>query len=72
MPKRTLRQRLAGKPSKQDCLPNLIELLIIEEEVIVKNILNLNIRGFPLRLSAIKDLANSLLAARHYDPISPN
>ena len=49
-----------------------MKLLIIEEEVIVKNILNLDIRGFPLRLSAVKDLANSLLAARYYNPISPN
>ena len=40
--------------------------------MIVKNILDLNARGFPLRLSAVKDLANSLLAARHRDPIGSN
>ena len=72
VPERTLRRRLAGKPSRQDCSPNLMKLLITEEEVIVKNILDLDARGFPLRLSAVKDLANSLLAARHRDPIGPN
>ena len=40
--------------------------------MIVKNILDLDARGFPLRLSAVKDLADSLLAARHRDPVGPN
>jgi hypothetical protein len=47
-----------------------MKLLVTEEETIIKYILDLDSRGFPLRLPAVKDLANSLLAARHRDPIS--
>ena len=68
----TLRRRLIGKPSRQDCAPNSMNLLMTEEEVIIKYILDLDTRGFPLRLPAIKDLADSLLAARNRDPIGPN
>jgi hypothetical protein len=48
-----------------------MKLLMIEEETIVEYILDLDSRGFPLRLPAVKDLADSLLAARHRDPVSP-
>ena len=49
-----------------------MKLLITEEETIVDYILDLDARGFPLRLPAVKDLADSLLAARHRDPVGPN
>jgi hypothetical protein len=67
----TLSNRRAGKLSRRDIQPNSIKLLMTEEETIVEYILDLNSRGFPLRLPAVKDLANSLLAARHHDPVSP-
>lgn len=41
-----------------------------EEETIVDYILDLDWRGFPLRLTAVKDLADSLLAARNREPVS--
>jgi hypothetical protein len=66
---RTLRRRRAGKPSRQDCSPNSMRLLITEEETIVDYILDLDWRGFPLRLSDVKDLADSLLAARNCEPV---
>jgi hypothetical protein len=43
---------------------------MIEEETIVDYILDLDWRGFPLRLSDVKDLANSLLAARNCKLVS--
>ena len=68
----TLSNRLARKLSRQDCTPNSMKLLITEEETIIDYILDLDARGFPLRLPAVKDLADSLLAARHRDPVGPN
>ena len=49
-----------------------MKLLTIEEETVVDYILDCDARGYPLRLPAVKDLANSLLAARYYNPISLN
>ena len=42
-----------------------MKLLKTEEEVIIQHILDLDSRGFPPRLAAVKDMADSLLAARH-------
>jgi hypothetical protein len=47
-----------------------MRLLMTEEETIVDYILDLDWRGFPLRLSDVKDLANSLLAARNCELVS--
>jgi hypothetical protein len=47
-------------------------MLQTEEEVIVRHILNLNAQGFTLRLAAVKDIANSLLAERRCEPVSRN
>ena len=49
-----------------------MKLLVTEEQTIVDYILDLDARGFPMHLPAIKDLADSLLAARHRDPVGPN
>jgi hypothetical protein len=42
-----------------------MKLLKTEEEVIVEHILDLCERGFPPRLAAVKDMADSLLAEHH-------
>jgi hypothetical protein len=49
-----------------------MKLLKTEEEVIVQHILNLNARGFPLRLAAVADMANCLHAERHVGQVSAN
>jgi hypothetical protein len=49
-----------------------MKLLKTEEEVIVRHILDLDARGFPPRLAAVKDMADSLLAERHRDPVGQN
>jgi hypothetical protein len=46
-----------------------MRLLVTEEQTIVDYVLDLDWRGFPLRLSAVKDLADSLLAARSCEPV---
>jgi hypothetical protein len=38
--------------------------------VIVYYILNLNARGFPPRLTIVKDIANSIFAKRYYNLVS--
>jgi hypothetical protein len=63
-------RRDARTPYRRDYRPNIAKLYKIEEDVIVQHILDLNLRGFPPRLAAIKDIADSLLAERHEDPVS--
>jgi hypothetical protein len=40
--------------------------------VIVQHALDLDLRGFPPWLAAVKDMADSLLAERHRDPVGQN
>jgi hypothetical protein len=49
-----------------------MKLLKTEEDVIVQHILDLDARGFLPRLAAVKDMADSLLAERHRDPVRQN
>ena len=60
----TLKQRLNGISSRRDCEPNSKKLTKLEEETIVRHILDLDSRGFPPKLSAVADMANKLLANR--------
>jgi hypothetical protein len=65
----TLSNRRAGTPLQRDCRLNMSRLRKTEEDVIVQHILNLNLRGFPPQLATVKDIADSLLAERHKDPV---
>jgi hypothetical protein len=58
----TLRRRHAGIPSRRDCTLNSKKLTDLEESVIIQHILDLDMQGFSLKLSAIRDIANKLLA----------
>ena len=42
-----------------------MNLTKLEEEVVIKHILDLNLRGFPPRLVDIANIANSLRAERN-------
>jgi hypothetical protein len=65
----TLRRRRAGRPARRDCQPNSKKLTQLEEEVIVKYILDLDLRGFATTYAAVRDMANRLLAARGADQV---
>ncbi|KAF2743820.1 hypothetical protein M011DRAFT_205255 [Sporormia fimetaria CBS 119925] len=65
----TLSARRAGKAPRRDCRPTVTRLTVTEEEVIVRHIFELDSRGFSPRLAAVKDMADSLLAARHCKPV---
>jgi predicted transcriptional regulator len=72
VPQSTLSKRLAGAQPQRDYKPKSMKLLLTEEETVVQHVLNLNTRRFPPRLAAVKDLADSLLAERHRDPVGQN
>ena len=65
VPLTTLGERRAGSTFRHDCTPNSLKLLKTEEEVIFQHILDLDTRGFPPWLAAVKDMADLLLAERH-------
>jgi hypothetical protein len=60
----TLRRRRARKPAQRNCQPNSKKLTKLEEEVIVRYILDLDQRGFAPTYAAVRNIANKLLAAR--------
>lgn len=53
-------------------MPTLRNLDQNEEKVIVEHILDLDARGFPPRLAAVADMANSLRAERNLAPVGIN
>jgi hypothetical protein len=60
----TLRRRRAGIPARRDCQPNSRKLTKLEQEVITRHIIDLDIRGFAPTYEAVRDMADKLLAAR--------
>jgi hypothetical protein len=64
VPEKTIRRRRTGISSQCDCQPNSRKLTELEEEVIAKYILDLDQRGFAPTYSAVRDMADKLLAAR--------
>ena len=72
MPRTTLRDRRARQPLRTDTIANLRNLTATEEQVIIKHVLKLVAQGFPLRLAAIADIANSLRAERGLGYVSLN
>jgi uncharacterized protein YoaH (UPF0181 family) len=72
VPQTTLRDRRARRPSRADTIANSRNLTATKEQVIVKHILKLVAQGFPLRLAAVANIANSLRAERGLGYISLN
>ena len=66
---RTIRRRLAGQPARRDCTANSKKLTQLEEEAIVRYIIELSERAFPPRLCGVEDMANHLLRERDAPPI---
>ena len=61
----TLRARMNGRSARQDLQPNSTRLTKLEEEAMVRHVLDLDLRGFSPRLADVKDIANLLLADRN-------
>ncbi|RKK06679.1 hypothetical protein BFJ68_g17640 [Fusarium oxysporum] len=64
-----LRRRQNGTQPRRDWIPNSCKLSDLEEEIIVKFILDLDSRGFPPRLRGVEEMANRLLADRDASPV---
>ena len=69
VPRTTLRARRAGIAMRRDCQPSLKKLTKLEEEVIVRYILDLDSRGFAPSYAAVRDMADKLLTARGATPV---
>jgi hypothetical protein len=64
IPEPILCARINSRSSRANYRPKAYNLTELEEEVIVRYILNLDIRGFVPRLASIEDIANYILELR--------
>jgi hypothetical protein len=53
-----------GRTSIYKYRPGVSKLTKLEKEVIIQNILDIDTRGFALRLASIEDIANYILESR--------
>ena len=65
----TLRARITGRPPRPEERPNCHKLTDLEEEVLIRYILDLDSRGFAPRLEGVENMANFLLESRGRDPV---
>ena len=72
VPLRTIRRRRDGTRSRRDCEPNSKRLTKLEEEAIIKRILEQDLQGISLLKLLIQDMADRLLRARDAEPVSKN
>ena len=72
VPRSTLHQRRAGRPSRDNTMANSRNLTNAEEEVIIKYVLELVEHGYPPRLSDVANMANSLREERGLGPVGSN
>jgi hypothetical protein len=68
----TLYTRIHSTPVKRDTINKAQKLTKLEEETIVRYILDLDSRAFPPRRSAVKDIVNQLLATRDSGQVRKN
>ena len=68
----SLNRRRAGIASRRDIPPNSRKFSELEELAIVRHILDLVSRGFPPRLIAVRQMADSLLAVRGAGKVGEN
>jgi hypothetical protein len=64
VPRSTLLDRMAGRTPRNETRPNCLKLSNLEEDIIVRNILNPYSRGFATRLASVEDIANYILESR--------
>ena len=72
MPYTTLSDRIASRTYRPESKANCYKLNDLEEETLIRYILDLDSRGFIPRLASIKDIANLLLKSRGALYVSKN
>ena len=55
---------MAGRTSRRELQANCYKLTELEEEVVIRHILELDTRGFAPRLAGVEDIANYILESR--------
>lgn len=68
----TLTRRIHGRDARVDTIPKSRNLTPLEEEVIVRETLYLDSRGFPPRLRHVEDMANQLRTVRGASRVGKN
>jgi hypothetical protein len=68
VPYMTLLDRYHGTRPRRESQPNGRKLTDLEEEVLVRHIIDLDTRGFPPRMSIVRETANLLLASHDITP----
>jgi hypothetical protein len=71
VPRSTLRDRRVGRVVRRDMSANSRKLTDLEEEAIVRRILDLDSRGFQPRQSDVREMADCLLADRNASLVGP-
>jgi hypothetical protein len=64
VPRIIFRDRIASRTPCNEIRPNCHKLTILEEEVISRNILELDSRGFAPRLAGVENIANFILESK--------
>ena len=64
VPRTTLTYRANGRPSRHDTSTKSKKLIESEEGAVVKRVLELAAKGFPVQIGGVKDIANRLLQTR--------
>ena len=64
VPHSTLCDRMNGRTTVHERRPAMTKLTILEEEVVIRNILDMDSRGFAPRLAGVEDMANFILESR--------
>jgi len=72
IPRITLSHRRAGRRSRRDCEANLKRLNKLEEEAVVKRILEEYVRGFAPTKADVRVMADKLLHERAGNPVGKN
>ena len=72
IPESTLRARCAGRCNWRDSEPNSKRMTKLEEEVIVKHILDESLRGLATLKEIVWDMVNKLLVERGGAPVGKN
>jgi len=72
IPYTTLSDRITGRTSRCETKPNCHKFTNLEEEVLIRYILDLDTRGFAPRLANVEDMANHILQSRGNQHIGKN
>jgi hypothetical protein len=69
IPETTLRRRMNKQRSREESRVDNHKLDLVEEQTLIQYIIDQDVRGFPMRLSGVEDMANLLLASRDGKPV---